>query len=111
MSQLIFWQMILSTNMCWIFYNMLQFELFIFTGKGVDLILDCVGGSFFDQNINSIATEGTWVIYGLMGRCIQMSSVLGLMGMCIQMSSVLDLMGRCIQMSSVLGLMGRCMQC
>ncbi|XP_078322706.1 quinone oxidoreductase PIG3-like isoform X2 [Crassostrea virginica] len=36
-------------------------------GKGVDLILDCVGGSFFDQNINSIATEGTWVIYGLMG--------------------------------------------
>ncbi|XP_061176281.1 quinone oxidoreductase PIG3-like [Saccostrea echinata] len=36
-------------------------------GKGVDLILDCVGGSFFNQNINSIATEGTWVVYGLMG--------------------------------------------
>ncbi|XP_048769765.2 quinone oxidoreductase PIG3-like isoform X2 [Ostrea edulis] len=36
-------------------------------GKGVNLILDCVGGSFFDQNINSIAAEGTWVIYGLMG--------------------------------------------
>lgn len=47
-------------------------------GKGVDLILDCVGGSFFNQNINSIATEGTWVVYGLMGgRTIETGDHLG----------------------------------
>ncbi|KAK6168892.1 hypothetical protein SNE40_020054 [Patella caerulea] len=37
------------------------------SGKGVDIILDCVGGSFYEQNIEVIAMEGRWVIYGLMG--------------------------------------------
>ncbi|XP_021356397.1 quinone oxidoreductase PIG3-like isoform X2 [Mizuhopecten yessoensis] len=36
-------------------------------GKGVDLILDCVGESFYDQNMQSIKTDGRWVLYGLLG--------------------------------------------
>lgn len=34
---------------------------------GANLILDCIGESFYDQNIESIADDGTWVVYGLMG--------------------------------------------
>ncbi|KAJ8315516.1 hypothetical protein KUTeg_007666 [Tegillarca granosa] len=34
---------------------------------GVNLILDCIGESFYEQNINSIANEGRWVLYGLLG--------------------------------------------
>lgn len=36
-------------------------------GKGVDLILDCIGESFYEQNMQSIRTEGRWVLYGLLG--------------------------------------------
>ncbi|XP_046574671.1 quinone oxidoreductase PIG3-like [Haliotis rubra] len=36
-------------------------------GKGVDVILDCVGGSYYEQNMNVIAVDGRWVLYGLMG--------------------------------------------
>ncbi|XP_076077200.1 quinone oxidoreductase PIG3-like isoform X2 [Mytilus galloprovincialis] len=34
---------------------------------GVNLILDCIGESFYNQNIESIANDGTWVVYGLLG--------------------------------------------
>ena len=36
-------------------------------GHGADLILDCVGASHWEQNEKSLAREGSWVIYGLMG--------------------------------------------
>jgi len=36
-------------------------------GKGVDIILDCIGGSYFDDNMSCIAVDGVWVVYGLMG--------------------------------------------
>ena len=36
-------------------------------GKGVDIILDCVGGSLWDANAAAIAVEGRWVLYGLLG--------------------------------------------
>ena len=35
--------------------------------KGVNLILDCVGGSYWQQNAECLASEGRWVIYGLLG--------------------------------------------
>ncbi|CAG5130161.1 unnamed protein product, partial [Candidula unifasciata] len=35
-------------------------------GKGVNLILDCVGASMFEDNLKSIATDGRWVLYGLL---------------------------------------------
>jgi tumor protein p53-inducible protein 3 len=36
-------------------------------GAGATVILDCVGGSYVDQNIEAAATDARWVIYGLMG--------------------------------------------
>ena len=36
-------------------------------GKGVDIILDCVGGSYAMKNVTSLGVDGRWVLYGLMG--------------------------------------------
>ncbi|KAI5102465.1 quinone oxidoreductase PIG3 isoform X2 [Silurus meridionalis] len=36
-------------------------------GRGVDVILDCIGGSFWEKNVRSLATDGRWVLYGVMG--------------------------------------------
>nr|CAB3267175.1 quinone oxidoreductase PIG3-like [Phallusia mammillata] len=36
-------------------------------GKGVNLVLDCVGGSFWTQNLKSLAVDGRWVVFGLLG--------------------------------------------
>ncbi|KAK7480209.1 hypothetical protein BaRGS_00028594 [Batillaria attramentaria] len=36
-------------------------------GKGVNIVLDCVGGSMYEHNVNSIAIDGRWIVYGLMG--------------------------------------------
>lgn len=35
--------------------------------KGVNVILDCVGGSYWKQNAECLAVEGRWVLYGLLG--------------------------------------------
>lgn len=31
------------------------------------MILDCVGASYWEQNMEAIATDGRWVLYGLLG--------------------------------------------
>eukprot|EP01062_Namystynia_karyoxenos_P002192 TRINITY_DN10774_c0_g1_i1.p2 TRINITY_DN10774_c0_g1~~TRINITY_DN10774_c0_g1_i1.p2 ORF type:complete len:377 (+),score=134.15 TRINITY_DN10774_c0_g1_i1:125-1132(+) len=36
-------------------------------GKGVNIVLDPVGGSYWEQNSDAIALDGRWVLYGLMG--------------------------------------------
>jgi len=36
-------------------------------GGGCDIILDPVGGSNADKNLKSVALDGRWVLYGLMG--------------------------------------------
>ncbi|CAB4042348.1 quinone oxidoreductase PIG3, partial [Paramuricea clavata] len=36
-------------------------------GAGANIILDCVGSSFVDKNLASIATDGRWILYGLLG--------------------------------------------
>ncbi|XP_007937460.1 quinone oxidoreductase PIG3 [Orycteropus afer afer] len=36
-------------------------------GAGVNLILDCIGGSYWEKNVNCLALDGHWVLYGLMG--------------------------------------------
>lgn len=36
-------------------------------GQGANVILDCVGSSFWEQNIKSLAVEGRWIVYGLLG--------------------------------------------
>ena len=43
---------------------------FFLSDKGVNLILDCVGGSYWDKNLRCIAVEGTWIVYGLMGGAV-----------------------------------------
>ncbi|XP_073726006.1 quinone oxidoreductase PIG3 isoform X1 [Misgurnus anguillicaudatus] len=43
-------------------------EVLHFTaGRGVDIILDCVGGSSWEQNVRSLAADGRWVLYGTLG--------------------------------------------
>lgn len=37
------------------------------TGKGVDIILDCIGGQNWEQNVSCLALDGRWVLYGTMG--------------------------------------------
>jgi tumor protein p53-inducible protein 3 len=36
-------------------------------GRGVDIVLDCVGGSYSEGNLASLAPDGRWVLYGLLG--------------------------------------------
>ncbi|XP_032356761.1 quinone oxidoreductase PIG3 isoform X1 [Etheostoma spectabile] len=36
-------------------------------GKGANIILDCIGGCNWEQNVSSLATDGRWVLYGTMG--------------------------------------------
>ncbi|NXU49977.1 QORX oxidoreductase, partial [Turnix velox] len=36
-------------------------------GAGVDIILDCVGGSYWEKNLSCLSTDGRWIIYGLLG--------------------------------------------
>ncbi|XP_055984544.1 quinone oxidoreductase PIG3-like [Sorex fumeus] len=36
-------------------------------GVGVNVILDCIGGSYWEKNVNCLAPDGRWVLYGLMG--------------------------------------------
>ncbi|XP_068754762.1 quinone oxidoreductase PIG3-like [Montipora capricornis] len=36
-------------------------------GQGANVILDCVGSSFWEQNIKSLAIDGRWIVYGLLG--------------------------------------------
>lgn len=36
-------------------------------GRGVDVILDFVGASYFEKNYRSIAVDGRWVLIGMLG--------------------------------------------
>lgn len=35
--------------------------------KGVDVVFDCVGSSFWQKNIDCLAIDGEWIFYGAMG--------------------------------------------
>ncbi|XP_075879518.1 quinone oxidoreductase PIG3 [Nelusetta ayraudi] len=36
-------------------------------GKGANVILDCIGGQNWEQNVSCLAVDGRWVLYGTMG--------------------------------------------
>ncbi|KAM8834205.1 quinone oxidoreductase PIG3 [Synchiropus picturatus] len=36
-------------------------------GRGADVILDCIGGRTWEQNVNCLALDGRWVLYGTLG--------------------------------------------
>lgn len=46
-------------------------------GKGADVILDCIGGSSWEQNVTCLATDGRWVLYGTMGGRTVQGDLLG----------------------------------
>ncbi|NXN47018.1 QORX oxidoreductase, partial [Rhinoptilus africanus] len=35
-------------------------------GAGVDIILDCVGSSYWEKNLSCLSTDGRWIVYGLL---------------------------------------------
>lgn len=35
--------------------------------KGVDVVFDCVGGSYWEKNLESLGVDGELILYGLMG--------------------------------------------
>ncbi|NWX26268.1 QORX oxidoreductase, partial [Notiomystis cincta] len=35
-------------------------------GSGADIILDCVGASYWEKNLSCLSTDGRWIIYGLL---------------------------------------------
>ncbi len=36
-------------------------------GRGANVILDCVFGSHYEENVKSLADEGRWIVYAFMG--------------------------------------------
>ncbi|KAM4625088.1 quinone oxidoreductase PIG3 isoform 2-T2 [Polymixia lowei] len=46
-------------------------------GRGASVILDCVGGSFWEKNVRCLATDGRWVLYGTMGGKTVQGDLLG----------------------------------
>ncbi|XP_078069016.1 quinone oxidoreductase PIG3 [Mustelus asterias] len=51
-------------------YNVEDFseKVLQFTGgEGVHVILDCIGGSYWEKNVKCLAVDGRWVLYGLLG--------------------------------------------
>ncbi|MGQ9591792.1 MAG: NAD(P)H-quinone oxidoreductase [Planctomycetota bacterium] len=44
-----------------------EFALAETDGRGVDVILDLIGASYWDRNLESIAPGGRWVLVGLLG--------------------------------------------
>ncbi|SFL43989.1 putative NAD(P)H quinone oxidoreductase, PIG3 family [Gracilibacillus orientalis] len=58
--------------------------------KGVDLILDFVGASYWKQNYKSIAVDGRWVLIGVLG------------GNTVNQVNLMDLMAKRIQLTGTL---------
>ena len=48
-------------------FTVLTINTCILPGQGANVILDCVGSSFWEQNIKSVAVDGRWILYGLLG--------------------------------------------
>lgn len=47
--------------------------------KGVDLILDFVGASYWEKNLNSLKTDGRWVVIGVLGGAVVENVNLGML--------------------------------
>ncbi|XP_067336415.1 quinone oxidoreductase PIG3 [Channa argus] len=46
-------------------------------GKGANVILDCIGGGNWEQNVSCLAMDGRWVLYGVMGGKTVQGDLLG----------------------------------
>lgn len=47
--------------------------------KSVDLILDFVGASYWEKNLNSIKTDGRWIVIGVLGGAVVENVNLGIL--------------------------------
>lgn len=48
-----------------------------YAGKGANVILDCIGGQNWEQNVSCLAVDGRWVLYGTMGGRTVEGDILG----------------------------------
>ncbi|XP_006000097.1 quinone oxidoreductase PIG3 [Latimeria chalumnae] len=46
-------------------------------GTGVDVILDCVGASYWEKNLKCLGTDGRWIVYGTLGGTEVHGDILG----------------------------------
>ena len=63
-------QLVCRVSLAWspFFASRVYKAVFAFAGHGADVILDCVGGSFWEQNVECAAPDARWVLYGTMGE-------------------------------------------
>lgn len=62
----------------------------ITNNRGADVILDFVGASYWDKNLRSIATDGRWVLIGILGgREVEKVNLWDLMTKRIQLTGTL----------------------
>eukprot|EP00358_Blepharisma_japonicum_P006894 CAMPEP_0202942162 /NCGR_PEP_ID=MMETSP1395-20130829/2328_1 /ASSEMBLY_ACC=CAM_ASM_000871 /TAXON_ID=5961 /ORGANISM="Blepharisma japonicum, Strain Stock R1072" /LENGTH=233 /DNA_ID=CAMNT_0049638101 /DNA_START=243 /DNA_END=940 /DNA_ORIENTATION=+ len=55
---------------------------------GADIVLDCIGANYFEDNLDAIRLDGRWVIYGTMGgHQVNQVSLRGMMGKRISLIS------------------------
>lgn len=74
-------------------YKKTEFSNEVFSatgGKGVDVILDFIGASYWEKNLKSIGTDGRWVLIGILG------------GTVVQQVNLFDLMKKRIQLTGTL---------
>eukprot|EP00921_Rhytidocystis_pertsovi_P000452 GHVQ01000872.1.p1 GENE.GHVQ01000872.1~~GHVQ01000872.1.p1 ORF type:complete len:250 (-),score=38.98 GHVQ01000872.1:243-992(-) len=57
------------------------------SGRGVNVILDCVGGSYLVQNMMSCAADSRWVLYGLLGGSKTTVNLAGLLSKRVKLIS------------------------
>lgn len=59
-------------------------------GKGVDVILDFICADYWEKNLASIASEGRWVLIGILGGAeVEKINLFALMSKCIQLTGTL----------------------
>ncbi|KAF1304124.1 NAD(P)H-quinone oxidoreductase [Candidatus Enterococcus willemsii] len=59
-------------------------------GQGVDVILDFIGASYWQQNLKSIAVDGRWVLIGILGgRIVEQVDLFALLEKRVQLKGTL----------------------
>lgn len=61
-------------------YKKEEFDVKIYEltkGKGANIILDCIGSSYWAKNLEALAMDGKWVLYGLLGGPNVKGNILG----------------------------------
>jgi putative PIG3 family NAD(P)H quinone oxidoreductase len=65
-------------------------------GRGVDMVLDCVGAAYFEQNLQSLAEGGKLIVIGMMG-----GSIAGSLDLALLLTRGLQILGSRIRGMSI----------